>query len=270
MSVKDFKIENLTVGSDAELFLFDKEKKQVINAKKYVKGSKMNPYNFDKSSPFWCTSLDGISTEFNIPPCTTAKEFSDSLEKCIKYINSTLPENLCTIHDPAVYVDKLQLRTREAVAMGCESSYNAYTLKRNPRPNGTSTTLRTCCTHVHMKYDNMEFEEAAELMKAMDLFLGIPSLVIEPDNDRRKLYGTLGEFRFGATAEYRTLSSYFSQNDTLRQWVFNNTINAVNWINAGHRVSGELEGAFHQAMGTNDKDLVKVIIEENNIPMPTL
>lgn len=268
--MEKFKIENFQIGSDAELFLMNKETNEVVNAKKYIKGTKQAPYNFDKSSPFWCTSLDGISAEFNIPPCTTAQEFSDSLEKCIQYINSKLPSSLCTIHTPAVYVDAKQLRTREARSMGCESSFSAYTLRHNPRPNGFVTNLRTCCTHVHMKYDNMRFEDGAEWIKACDLFLGIPSLVIEPDNDRRKLYGTLGEFRFGNTVEYRTLSSFFSQSDTLRKWVFNNAVNAINWINEGNRVTDEMAHSFRTAMETNDKDLVKVIIEENLIPMPSI
>lgn len=265
----NFKINNWTLGSDCEVFIFDKGKNEVINAKKYVKGTKDEPYNFDKSNPFWATSLDNISAEFNIPPCITAKDFSENIDKCIKYINSTLPENLCTVHTPAVYVSGRHLRTREAKILGCEASFNAYTLGMNPRPDGETTNLRTCCTHVHMRYDNMRFQEAAEWVKAMDLFLGIPSLIIEPDNDRRRLYGTIGEMRFGATVEYRTLSSFFSETDELRKWVFNNTVNAIGWINEGHRVSEDLAIELHRAMHENDKDLVRVLIEENNIPMPT-
>lgn len=261
----DFKIENFSLGSDCELFIFDNEKQEVVNAKKYVKGSKHKPYNFDKSSPFWCTSLDNASAEFNIPPCTSAKEFSAALEKCIQYISSTLPENMCVIHTPAVYFNPNQLRTRESRMFGCESDFSAYTLRRNPRPEGTSTNLRTCCTHVHMKYDNMRFEQAAEWIKAMDLFLGIPGLLIEPENERRRLYGTLGSFRFGNTVEYRAMSSYFSQSDELRQWIFNNSVNAINWINEGNRVSEEMAHSFQQAL--TDKDLAQIIVEENNIPM---
>ncbi len=269
-TTKNFKIEGYTIGSDAELFLFDKEKNEVINAKKYIKGTKQEPFNFDKSSPFWCTSLDNISTEFNIPPCTTAKEFSEGLEKCIKYINSNLPENICTIHTPAVYVNPKHLRTKEARTLGCESSYSAYTMRRNPPPDGFVTNLRTCCTHIHMKYERMRFENACEWVKAMDLFLGIPSLLIEPYNERRRLYGTLGEMRFGETVEYRTMSSYFSETARLREWVFNNTVNAINWINEGKRITDRLAEDFHHAMNENDTDLARVIVEEYKVPMPSI
>lgn len=268
--MESFKINNYTLGCDAEMFLFDKERDEVVNAKKYIKGSKSRPFNFDTSSPFWCTSLDNISAEINIPPCTTADDFSKSLEKCIKYIESTLPSNLCVVHTPAVYVNPSELRTREARTFGCHATLNAYTLSENPRPDGESTTLRTCCTHVHMKYDDMKFKDSAEWIKAMDLYLGIPSLLIEPDNDRRALYGTLGEMRYGTTVEYRVLSSFFSQNDDLRKWVFNNTVNAINWINEGNRVTDDMAESFHVAMRNNDKDLVRMIVEENNIPMPSL
>ena len=268
--MKDFKIEDWSLGSDAEMFLLDRETNEVINGKKFVKGSKDNPYNFDKSSPFWCTSLDGISAEFNIAPCTTSKEWNAAFEKCITYINSTLPPNLCTIHTPAVRVNPKELRTKEARNSGCTPSWSAYSLRENHPPDVSVTTLRTCCTHVHMKYKDMRFHEAAEWIKAMDLFLGVPSLIIEPMNERRMLYGTLGEMRFNSTVEYRVLSSFFSQSEELRTWVFNNTVNAINWINEGNRVSEEMHQSFEQAMATNDVDLVRMIIEENNIPMPSI
>jgi hypothetical protein len=76
--------------------------------------------------------------------------------------------------------------------------------------------------------------------------------------------------RFNSTVEYRVLSSYFSQSEELRTWVFNNTVNAINWINEGNRVSEEMHQSFEQAMATNDVDLVRMIIEENNIPMPSI
>lgn len=264
------KIKNYTIGSDFELFLLDTVNFKAVNAKPYVKGSKHKPYNFDPSSPFWCTSLDNVSFEGNIPPATSAEEFSGNILKVITYLKGSLPENIIPIHECAVRFDDSELQTREAKTFGCESSLNAYTKSENPRPSGENTNLRTTCTHVHIKYDDMDFDLSCELVKALDLFLGIPSLAIEPLNERRSLYGTLGEMRYSKTTEYRVLSSFFSQSDELRKWVYNNTVEAINWINAGNAVTDEMTEMFQQAMSTNDIELANKIIKENNIPMPQL
>lgn len=263
-------IKNYTIGSDFELFLLDKNTDEIINAKKYVRGSKTKPYNFDKSSPFWCTSLDNISMEGNIAPCTTAEDFSKSIQYVIDYMNKKLPENLCTVHTPAAYVNYKHLNTPESKKFGCEASYNAYTLGVNQIIDADFTNLRTCCTHVHIKYDNMNIITSAELIKAMDLYLGIPSLLIEPVNDRRTLYGTLGEMRFSEdkTTEYRVLSSFFSQSDELRKWVFQNTINSINFINEGNRVTDEMHREFEMAMSENNLEIASNIVTSFNIPMP--
>ena len=263
-------INNETYGSDFELFLFDTSANEVVNAKPYVKGSKRKPFNFDKSNPFWCTSLDNISFEGNIAPCTTADEFDKNIDKVISYLKSTLPEGIVPIHECAVRVNPDYLKNKEARTLGCEPTYNAYTLNMNMPPSGESTNLRTCCTHIHMKYENMTFELSAEWVKAMDLFLGMPSLVIEPKNERRELYGKLGEMRFSekTTTEYRVLSSFFSATESLRKWVFNNTLLATNWINAGNRVSDDMASNFKEAMQNNDDFYVKHLIETFNIPMP--
>jgi hypothetical protein len=262
------KINNYLLGADFELFLFDKDKNEVINAKKYVKGTKEKPFNFDKSNQFWCTSLDNISMEGNIPPCTTGEEFSKSIERVINFMNSKLPPNMVTVHDPAVYVNPAYLNTKEARTLGCMETMNAYTLHPNDPPNGESTNLRTCCTHIHLSYDNINYMTSVEWIKACDLFLGIPSLIIEPSNPRRELYGKAGEFRFNyKTVEYRVLSSYFSQSEELRKWVFNNAVKAIDFINEGHNVN-DISAELQQAITTNDTNIAKKLIEQFNIPLP--
>lgn len=261
-------IKNWTIGSDFELFVYNQTLNKVVNAKPFVKGSKANPYNFDKSNPFWCTSLDNISMEGNIPPCVTSEDFSNSINKVINYMNSLLPKDYKTVHDCAVYVDKKELRTKEARTLGCESTLNAYTLDENPRPDGFKTNLRTCCTHIHIKYDDMNIITSCNLIKTMDLFLGIPSLIIEPMNERRKLYGTAGEFRFGRTTEYRVLSSYFSQTDELRKWIFDNTVKSIEFINSGNRISEEETQIIQKAITENNTNMAIELINKYNIKLP--
>lgn len=263
------RIENVTIGSDFELFLFDKNINEVVNAKPYVKGSKDFPYNFDKTNEFWCTSLDNVLAEMNIPPCINEKEFDQFVEKAIKYVQSTLPSNITTLAYPAMYLKEEYLNTPESREFGCTPSYNAYTLKENPQPSGGSTNLRTGAFHIHIKYDNMDFELSAELIKMLDLYLGLPSLLIEPPNERRKLYGTPGEFRFSEdkTTEYRVLSNFFSKNSTLRSWVYRNTMAGIEHFNTKGMFGSRLSQEIQNTILNGDIKNAERIIDKMNIPL---
>ena len=46
-------INNYMIGGDHELFLRNKKTGEVITAEGIVKGTKEEPFNFDKSNPFW-------------------------------------------------------------------------------------------------------------------------------------------------------------------------------------------------------------------------
>lgn len=264
------KIENVTIGSDFELFLFDNNLKEVINAKPYVKGSKHFPYNFDKSSEFWCTSLDNILAEMNIPPVKNEKDFNAYVQKAIDYLESTLPKNITTLAQPAMYIKEEYLNTEESRQFGCTPSYDAYTLNENQQPDGEQTNLRTGAFHIHIKYDKMNFELSAELIKMLDLYLGIPSIVVEPANDRRKLYGTPGEFRYSEdkTTEYRVLSNFFSKNESLRTWVFKNTMAAIEHMNTKGPLSSETTNHIRKTIKNSILSNAEKLIDNYNIILP--
>lgn len=68
--------------------------------------------------------------------------------------------------------------------------------------------------HLHIGYDNPNVEISLKLIKTFDIFLGIPSVIIDPDTQRRELYGKAGAFRLTRYGvEFRTLSSYMMAND---------------------------------------------------------
>ena len=230
-------IKNVTIGSDFEVFLYDKTIKDVINAKPFVKGKKEKPFNFDKSNPFWCTSLDNVLAEGNIPPTTSPIEFDNNIVKVLKFIESKLPENISILNEPAWYMNPEFLKNKEAKKFGCEASFNCYSREVNPSPDN-NTTLRSSAFHLHFKYDDMDFNTSCELIKVLDLFLGVPSILMEPPNDRRMLYGKAGEFRFHEekTMEYRVLSGFFSKNSALRTWAFKNAMKAIEFYNSGKRI----------------------------------
>lgn len=137
----------------------------------------------------------------------------------------------------------------------CDPDYNAYTEDVNPKPEGASTNLRSAGFHVHVGYPNTNVEESLSIVKWMDVFLGVPSLLLDPDEERRKLYGKAGCFRLQPWGvEYRVLSSYMMSNDNLIRYVYRQTMAAVS-----HRynVSNKL---FEDAMNIiNNNDRQKAI-----------
>ena len=70
--------------------------------------------------------------------------------------------------------------------------------------------------HIHIGYDHPTVPESLRMIKLLDIFLGIPSVIIDPDKERRKLYGRAGAFRLTKYGfEYRTLSSYMMSKDSI-------------------------------------------------------
>ena len=264
-------IENVTIGSDFEMFLFDEDANEIVNAEPYIKGDKFEPFNFDTSNPYWLTSLDNVLAEGNIPPCKTMQEFNSNIEHVLDYITNSLPPNIKIVNEPAVYMNPKYLNTPSAMEFGCTPSYNAYTLEQNPSPDGLSTNLRTGAFHVHIRYDNMKFDRSAELIRIMDVYLGLPSLLLEPPNDRRQLYGTAGEFRFHKekTTEYRVLSSYFLRNEQLRMWVYQNTMLAIEKANDPKFLYSmkQRSSTVREIIQTQDTRRAEKIIKDLNIPL---
>jgi hypothetical protein len=78
--------------------------------------------------------------------------------------------------------------------------------------------------HVHIgTTDDINEEDVFNLMKTMDLFLGVPSVLIDQDKQRRQLYGKAGECRMrvigdAVVMEYRTLGGNMLADDELIRW----------------------------------------------------
>lgn len=56
-------IKNWMIGGDHELFLRKKGTEEFVTAENIIKGTKEEPFNFDKKDRFACTSLDCVLAE---------------------------------------------------------------------------------------------------------------------------------------------------------------------------------------------------------------
>lgn len=234
----------LKIGADIEMFLQNKKGK-IVSAEGYVKGTKYNPFVFDPENKYFSTSLDNVMAEFTIPPVDDRKNFIEYIKRGIGYINTINPDLKC-IAQPAARLDWEYLKTENAQMFGCEPDMNAYTMWTNPRPKAEGKNLRTAGFHVHISYENpypvYDLVNPDEtyikndtirciITKAMDLFLSVNMVLIEPENERKVLYGKAGAYRpkpYGL--EYRSLSNYAASSPKMMGYVFDQTLRALKWL----------------------------------------
>lgn len=262
-------VKNWMIGADIEVFLQDKKTKEIVSAEGIIKGTKHEPYKFDAENKYYATSLDNVMAEFCIPPAKSPYQFYRGVKTALKYINSTIPKNLETLASPAQRIDEKYLQTESAKLFGCELDFDAWTTYQNETP-GAMTNLRSCGGHIHIGYEEPSNFISLMLMKAMDIFVGVASVLMEPDNERKNLYGRAGAFRHKSYGvEYRTVSNYYLQSKELTKWAFDNTKAAIDFVNEMKvgMLGYEDQELIVSCINTADKDLARQLIEKFNVKL---
>ena len=94
----------------------------------------------------------------------------------------------------------------------------------------------------------------------MDLFLGVPSVTLDSDTRRRELYGKAGAYRakdYGV--EYRTLSNFWIWKDSLKDWVYDQTQKAVDFVASGQQIAKHHGLIIRKAINKGDMRSVEFI-----------
>lgn len=262
------KVENYLVGSDPELFIRHSQTNKIISSIGLIPRVKGKAYTPEGMSKGYGLQIDNILAEFNIPPTNIKADFIASMNKMKKFIDDFVKktDQNYEIHCyGSAIVDDDQLQSKEAKEFGCSPDYNAWTEDINPKPDGESTNLRTTGCHFHIGYDNPSVEISLEIVKAFDLFLGVPSILIDPDDRRRQLYGKAGCFRLTSYGvEYRTLSGYFISSDKLIGYCFDQIGEAIDFINKGNSAEMVREEVQH-CINNNDKEAAKALVSKFNL-----
>lgn len=272
------KVINPLIGADIEVFLMHKDTRELVSAEGYIDGTKHEPLNFDASHPFHIISLDNVAAEFGIPPVTDKEAFFNHIMKSLEYIQSRVPEELCTVVTPAGIFHDRFLQTENARTFGCEPDFCVWTQTVNEKPCAInpetgeeiiSPNLRSAGGHIHIGHEagsnNQQLNEL--LVKAMDLYVGVPSVLQEPDNDRKKLYGKAGCFRFKEYGvEYRTISNYYAGDKRLTDWVFEATQRAIDAVNNDFPIN-DYGDRIMDAINNNNKVVAQTLINELQLEM---
>jgi len=230
---------NVLLGADPELFV--SKGGEFVSAHGMVEGTKKKPFPVKNGA----VQVDGMALEFNIDPAENSLEFANNLDSVMLQLGAMVPEyNLEAV--PVAHFSKevMEAAPREALELGCEPDFNAWEGGRaNPTPNG-DVDFRTAAGHIHIGWtegidinDVGHVEACILLAKQLDFYLGLPSILLDPDNKRRELYGKAGAFRVKTYGmEYRVLSNFWLKDRSLMRWVHTNTMEAFsNLLNNGGR-----------------------------------
>jgi hypothetical protein len=250
-----------SIGSDMEVFA-KKSSGEYMALCGLIGGSKETPRQLPHLPLGFMVQEDNVALEFNIPPVTSASSFIEYMER-MKNESSTIITKLGfeMSNESSALFDKGQLVHPKALTFGCEPDYDAWLMCENPKPTTDDPTLRTAGGHIHIGTDR----NMAEVIKNMDLFLGVPSILLDDSKsskERRKLYGKAGAMRpkfYGV--EYRTLSNFWLFNNDLIRWVYYQTELACHFAKD---ISKDQERIV-DCINNGDKKLAENLVKEYNI-----
>lgn len=257
---------NVLVGCDPELFV--QQAGAFKSAFNLIPGTKENPFKVNKGA----VQVDGMALEFNINPAASEDEFVGNINEVVSVLRSMVPEYEVVATPVAKFdVAYFMEQPLESLELGCDPDFNAWTGAPNEKPK-TGKPMRTASGHVHIGWteDAVAFSrqhamKCMEIVKVLDLFLGVPSLFYDPDTERRELYGKAGAFRpktYGV--EYRTLSNMWLNNEKFTRWVFRATQKAMEAYESGIEVPESVQ----EVINTSDIEAAKELCEKFNLEIP--
>ena len=258
-------IKNAVLGTDPELFLYSEDYFKFVPVCGLVGGTKDEPIPINLENDGFTLQEDNVALEFTIPPASTKNEWIDSINFVKNYITETVltPKGLVPRYVGSARFEPSDLDNPAAQHMGCSSSYDAWTFEQH-YVDRDDYTLRTTGMHIHVGYKDPDVDVSIDLIRAMDLFLGVPSVFMDPDTERRKMYGKAGDYRLkGYGVEYRVLSGYFLGSNELLSWLWDATQKAIDFVNAGGIITNPED--IIKAINNCDKELAKEILEDYNI-----
>jgi hypothetical protein len=243
----------ISLGCDPEFFLTNNN--SIVSAIGLIGGTKEKPLQVDEGA----LQEDNVLAEINIIPALTKDQWITRINSVMEKLKQVTSLDLEV--KPSHVFDKEYLKSvgPAAFAFGCDPDMNAYTGEVNPKPN-PYTLLRTAGGHIHIGSTDIDVRL---LVKTLDLYLAVPSVILDDDNQRRTVYGKAGAYRIKPYGvEYRTLSNFWLRSDSLKIWAFEQTQRA---IRAHRTITLPREDVIVDCINTGDKDQAESLINSYNL-----
>jgi len=248
-------------GADPELMLVAPNG-QLTSAIPLIKGTKSKPQKVKQGA----VQHDNVMAEFNVQPAGSSGEFAANMEAVLKELAKLVRPNKLMVRAYAEFPEE-ELDSEEARVFGCDPDFCAWPnrdgiLCMNSIPSHKALEpFRSAGGHFHVGHKK-ETEEMLlddfgkiEVVKALDVFQGIISVLLDPDQsaiERRSLYGTAGAHRpkpYGV--EYRALGNFWVRSPDLVHLMYELADRAVQLT-----LTGESNRIIEQIGQKNVQDII--------------
>jgi hypothetical protein len=270
---------NFLFGADPEGFIFDGDT-PVPASEAGLPGTKQSPFEVMGGA----IQIDGMAAEFNIDPAPDFETWNDNIETAMAELEALVTAQGLTIkyvpsvQFPKEVFDKARDDDKE---LGCQPDLDAWSGGVNPPPMLSDELMYTRCAggHLHVGwteneklYDLQHVLACQDLVKQFDWYLGAWSVLQDPDNIRRKLYGKMGACRYKPYGvEYRVLSNFWVNSKALRLEAWNRMIHAINGMSTIYlpeRIPNELTDRLRKMINESQTD--DIITDMCRYPLETL
>ena len=165
-------------------------------------------------------------------------------------------------------MDIEELRHPDALLFGCEPDYNSWKRDVNPKPCATDSNLRSAGAHIHFGYENPTEETSINIVKAMDLHLGVVSVLLDKDTLRRQLYGKSGAYRLKEYGgEYRTLSNFWIKSSKLIKWAYKETKKSIDMTLDGFLLTDDEGEKITYAINNGCEKTAKELVSQYKLQL---
>lgn len=258
------------VGADPEVFV--KQNNRFVTGHGLIEGDKQNPFPVENGA----VQVDGMALEFNIDPASNEQEFLYNVQHVLSQLSAMVPEHEIAAEPVAEFgAEYLSSMPPKAVELGCDPDYNAWSYGGENEKPDENVDFRTGAGHIHIGWceganihDPYHIDVCCSLVKQLDFYLGLPSLLFDKSTKRRSLYGAAGAYRakpYGV--EYRVLSNKWLASPELIAWAYRATVAACKACHAGDFLAdryGDIQGIIN----SSDMEAAMEIVNREGLEVP--
>ncbi len=251
------------IGCDPEWFLRSVYTNEPVSAIDKFNGTKDQPVPLTNEVS---VQVDNCAVEYGITPAQSMHEWVDRNVTARDLIEDAAGQMGLAVHIvPSVVFPQSELQDDRAWIMGCDPDLNAYTKEWNPRPAAANPFLRSAGGHLHFGFEYFKPEDMFTVVRAADMYITLPGMMVDLDDRRRELYGKAGACRMKPYGvEFRTASNFWTTTQQRIEWVYR----VVNRMLTEVRKGIILPDFIPEIINSGDRVGAQSVIEQYGLEVP--